>query len=524
MATRNRKSGNGGGGNWDAIIIGSGMGGMTAGAALARAGHRVLLLEQYHTIGGLTHSFSRNGFRWDVGIHYLSSFAPGDRMADLLNWLCDSPIPLEPIGAVYDVLHIGDAEPLELSRPFEAQAMDLKERFPEEHDAIDAWFEAVHEAREEMYTIFKSRAMPRAVGEAMEWWHRRAFKKWCARTTAEVADEITDNEDLKGALFAQWGVHGGQPSKASFAAHALIANSFLESGAWYPVGGANAIAEHMLPTITKAGGEVRTSVRVEGLVMDGDRVIGVETADGETIYANAVVSDIGARETVDQLLPERLRGDAWVNEIRALPSSICHFSLFMGFEGDIEAAGASRANHWLFPNGETDAVWTDAPDSAPPMLFVSFASLKDPEHDPGPKQHHSGEIMVLADWSTVERWGDLPREERGEDYAEFKRAAKQTILKHFRHYLPELADLLVYAELSTPLSTVSVTGHHQGAFYGLDVTPERMRCDALRMKTPVDGLFLGGQDAASPGVPGALWGGLLSAACVDPKVYRHISR
>ncbi|MEM6809819.1 MAG: NAD(P)-binding protein [Pseudomonadota bacterium] len=60
----------------------------------ACAGHRVLLLEHHNTIGGLTQSFSRNGFRWDVGIHYQSSFAPGDRMADLLNGLCDSPIPL----------------------------------------------------------------------------------------------------------------------------------------------------------------------------------------------------------------------------------------------------------------------------------------------------------------------------------------------------------------------------------------------------------------------------------------------
>ena len=89
----------------------------------------------------------------------------------------------------------------------------------------------------------------------------------------------------------------------------------------------------------------------------------------------------------------------------------------------------------------------------------------------------------------------------------------------FKTCFPELAELVVFRELSTPLATAAITGHHQGAFYGLDVTPERTVSDALRARTPIPGLFLAGQDVVSPGIPGALWGGLLSAASVDPKVF-----
>ena len=116
--------------HWDAIVIGSGMGGMTTAAALSKVGQKVLLLEQHQTLGGLTHSFSRDGFTWDVGIHYLSGLAPGDRIRELLDWLSDTPIEFVPLGSIYDVVHIGSAEPLSLSRPYEAQERDLKDRFP----------------------------------------------------------------------------------------------------------------------------------------------------------------------------------------------------------------------------------------------------------------------------------------------------------------------------------------------------------------------------------------------------------
>ena len=290
--------------DWDVIVIGSGMGGMACAAALSKTGRKVLLLEQYHTLGGQTHSFSRNGFRWDAGIHYLCGFAPGEPDRKALDWLCDTPIEFAPIGAIYDYLHIGDAAPLPLSRPYEAQTLDLKERFPEDSEAIDAWFDAVHKARDAIHAVFHTRALPHPFGDLIEWWKHGAIKHWCGRTTAEVAAEITSNTQLTNALVAQWGDHGGRPSLASFAVHALVAHSWLECGAWYPVGGAAVIAEHMLPVLAKAGGEARAGVRVEELLMENGRVTGVHTADGEEIYADAVVSNIGARETVDRLLPD----------------------------------------------------------------------------------------------------------------------------------------------------------------------------------------------------------------------------
>ncbi|MDJ0630021.1 MAG: NAD(P)/FAD-dependent oxidoreductase [Rhodobacter sp.] len=505
---------------WDVIVIGSGMGGMAAAASLSRVGNKVLLLEQHQMLGGLTHSFSRDGFTWDVGMHYLSELAPEDRMREVLDWLSDTPIDFAPLGSVYDHVHIGAAEPLSLSRPYEAQERDLKDRYPDQIEAIEAWTHALHEGREAMLKIFPTRAMPEIAGDLLDWWNRRAIQKWCARTTKEVIDEITDHPELAAVLAAQWGDHGGRPGKASFAVHALIAGAYLPSGSWYPVGGSAAFADHIIPTIAKLGGEARAGVRVEGLLFEGGTVVGVRTDDGTEIRASAVISDIGARETIESLLPGDCGHQDWIDEIRALPASIAHFTMFLGFEGDIEAAGATKANHWFYPTGEADVVWTNAPDEASPCMVVAFGSLKNPAHDPGPRQRHTGQLLVWADWATVAGWADRPAGARGNDYADFKRRAEGTLMAQFEAYFPDLAKLVVYRDLATPLSTVDFTGHRKGAFYGLDVTPERVMCDALRAKTPIPGLFLAGQDVASPGIPGALWGGLLSAASVDPKVMK----
>ena len=112
-------------------------------------------------------------------------------------------------------------------------------------------------------------------------------------------------------------------------------------------------------------------------------------------------------------------------------------------------------------------------------------------------------------------------EERGEDYREFKKKVEDAMFAQFERYFPELAKLVVFREVSTPLSTVTFTGHHHGAFYGLDVTPARVMSDALQAATPIEGLYLAGQDVASPGIQGAMWGGLLAAGSVDPRVLKQ---
>lgn len=503
---------------FDVIVFGSGMGGMTTAAALSRLDHKVLLLEQAQAIGGLTHSFSRNGFSWDVGLHYCGTFGHDQPAGRILDWLSGGTIEFRSVGTIYDTLHFPDGFDIAVGRPAAAYKMELKDRFPDNVAEIDAYFEALLSAEEAAHMVGAERVIPEPFRGAHHWWNRRKIQRWCSRTTDEVIGELISNPKLASVLSAQWGTYGGKPKEASFAFHAIVMGHYLE-GAGYPVGGAAAIARGLVPVIEALGGSVRAGTPVSEILLEDSTAVGVRTSTGEAYRAPVIVSAIGASETVKHLLPKAIRKQDWAREIATYKPSICHFDLFLGFEGDIARHGATRSNHWFYESWNTnDAVWAAADGGPIPMMFVSFSSLKDPSHDPGPLNKHSGDLLVWADWSSVSEISA-----RGaDDWAAFKQGIESRMMDFFTQKFPDLAPLVVYRELGTPLATVSFTGHEQGGIYGIETTPRRMLSDAFNAHTPVPGLFLSGQDVMSPGIAGALAGGMLGAAAIDPRVFQHL--
>ncbi|MDD9944319.1 MAG: NAD(P)/FAD-dependent oxidoreductase [Myxococcales bacterium] len=506
---------------FDVIVIGSGMGGMTTAAALSRFGHRVLLLEQAPSIGGLTHSFSHDGFTWDVGLHYCGMLGHDQEGGRILDWLSGGTIEFRSAGTVYDTLHFPDGFDVPVGRPAEAYKMELKERFPDNTAEIDAYFEAQQAAKNAARLISIERSMPQPDRAEYRRLHSGEIEQWCGRTTSQVISEFISEPKLAAILAARWGTFGGKPKEASFGIHALIMWHYLD-GASYPLGGGAAIAKGLVPVIESAGGSARAATPIDEIVVEGGRAVGVRTSSGEVFRAPVIVSAMGAGGTVKRLLPAELREQAWAAEIRSFKPAISHFELSLGFEGDIARHGARRSNDWFYESWNTDdGIWSI--DGPIPMMFVSFPSLKDPTRDPGPSQRHTGQCMVFTEWSSVAEFAEGGARERPAEWAAFKKRVESKILAHFEAKFPALAPWIVHHELSTPLATVRFTTHEKGGFYGVEPTPRRMLSDALSARTPVPGLFLTGQDILTPGIAGALFSGMLCAAAIEPRVYEKLS-
>jgi all-trans-retinol 13,14-reductase len=504
---------------WDTIVIGSGIGGMTTAAILAKLGERVLLLEQHYVPGGYTHTFRRKGYEWDVGVHIVGETSQRSLPGRLMHHLGNGEIQWEPVGPIYDQFHFPDEDPIPFhSNPHEFKDT-LKSRFPHQSRNIDAYMEEVRHTVKVMRNWYVGRALPGRVGKMFGGFLSRNAVNALQTTVDDALAPILTDDKLRSVVNAQWGYHGSPPSEASWALQALVVRHFAW-GAAYPVGGASTIARGFLRTVAESGGWTRIVADVDQILVEGGRAVGVRMADGEQIRAKRIVSAAGAWTTVTRFLPDEHKQAGWVRRTSGHEASPAHLSLYIGFKGDIAAAGATRQCQWFYDTWSHDnATWDVHPDHdlpRPPILFTSYPSLKDPAHDPGPEQRHTGEIVTFVPWERFQKWQGTRWRSRGEDYEAFKERMAQAMFDVLFEHRPQLRDMVDHYELSTPLSTDLFAKPYKGAIYGLAGTPDRFANPWLRPQSPIPGLFLSGSDVATCGVVGAMMGGAICGLAMEP--------
>lgn len=502
---------------WDAVVIGSGAGGMTTAAMLAKLGRKVLVLEQHYVPGGFTHTFRRPGYEWDVGVHAVGEVTRHSLPGRLLAHLTDNRLQWASLGPVYDEFHWPD---LRIDYPDNPSVFrdNLIAAFPDDVDAIDDYLRSIREVAGAMKGYYLARVLGHRAGQVAERLFAREARRQLLRRTADVLDELTDDPRLRATFVSQWGYYGSPPSRSSFAMQALVVKHF-QWGGYYPVGGSSRIARELLGTVAAAGGWTRIKADVREILIEEGQAVGVRLASGEEIRASKVISAAGVLATVTRMLPDDVDA-SWVHDVESLKPAAAHVCLYMGFKGDIRSAGASGANKWFYQTYDTEAQWWDVSaeqETLPeaPCLYVSFPSLKDPEHDPGPEQRHTGEVVTFVPWESFEPWRERRWKRRGAEYDAFKDRMKARIIAQLGEKMPELIGMLDYAELSTPLSTDHFVRPVAGSIYGLEPTPERFENPWLRPRSPIPGLFFSGSEVATVGVVGAMMGGALAGVAAD---------
>ena len=506
--------------HWDYIVIGTGMGGMTTAALLAKLGKRVLMLEQHYVPGGFTHAFKRKAWEWDVGVHAVGEVTEHSFTGRLLSQLTDSRLEWASLGKVYDEFHYPDDFRIDFPDNPEDFRSNLLAAFPKEGEAIDRYLKYVREVSGAMKGYYLARTAPGGVaGKVAQSILGRKAKSILTRRTKDVIDQLTDDPKLRAVMAAQWGYYGAPPSRSSFAIQALVVKHFLWGG-YYPVGGSKRIAVELLRTVAQAGGWTAIRSAVDEIVVERDRAVGVRLDDGRFISADRVISAAGVGATVRNLLPETHRQSDWSKKLEALAPGPAHVCLYIGFEGDIRQAGASAANKWFYNTWDAESeawrVGADGPLPDADCLYCSFPSLKDPEHDPGERLLHTGEVVTFVPWEDFKPWLDSRWQRRPEAYAAFKNKIETKLLEQFLERMPKLRPLVKHVELSTPLSTDHFCRPVHGSIYGLEPTPERFENPDLRPRAKIENLYFSGSEVATVGVIGAMMGGVLAATAAEP--------
>ena len=269
-------------GSFDAIVIGSGIGGLAAAAGLARyGGKRVLVLERHYRIGGYTHTFARPGYEWDIGVHYIGQLGPGDLMKALFDRLTDGSLCFAPLPEVYDRVYLGErAYDFLTGRARFIEKMTSY--FPAEADAIVRYLDLCADVARVARLHYLDKAFPPAELSVKGTALRKRFSDAASRTTLEVLRSLTANEELIAVLTGQNGDYGLAPGRSSFAVHAATVIHYLE-GAYYPVGGSSVLAKAFAPVIEHAGGVLCHSAEVAGVIIEQGRAVGVRLATGEEL-------------------------------------------------------------------------------------------------------------------------------------------------------------------------------------------------------------------------------------------------
>ncbi|XP_038836493.1 all-trans-retinol 13,14-reductase-like [Salvelinus namaycush] len=520
----------------DAIVIGSGIGGLGLAVLLAKVGKRVLVLEQHDRAGGCCHTFTEKGFEFDVGIHYIGNLLEHKPFRCMLDQLTNGQLQWEPLDNPFDQVVLGPPENRRIYPIYSGRNRfpdELKKFFPGEEAAIDEYMRLVKKAGRNVWFLCLLKLVPVPLAKFLVYTglanRLSFFFRMASRSVTEVVNGLTENNDLRAVFSYVFGTYGNMPKDASFSMHSLLVCHYL-TGAWYPIGGASEIAYHMIPIIEKAGGAVLVRAPVNRILFDDNKeAIGVSVMKGQEeihVHAPMVISNAGIFNTYQQLLPKELQAmPAIQKQLGMMKHGEGGLSIFLGLTGTKEDLGLKADNYWIFTEHNMDELVVtylkgNREESAKsvPLLFVASPSAKDPTWEERSPGKSTLSLVSFANYEWFEEWKDDKATNRGTDYKELKQLFCDSILEVVMSVFPKITrDKVEFIEAGTPITNTHYIGAPKGEIYGADHGTARFSAECsvtVRPQTPLKNLYLTGQDVFVCGFAGALAGALTCGSVI----------
>ena len=495
--------------SYDAIIIGSGAGGLTAAVALAQAGKKVIVLEQHDRPGGWTHSFTLEGYRFSPGVHYIGSLNEGGGLRRIYDGLGVSQdltfVELNPDG--YDHIFIGEKR-FDFPKGKENLIERLKEHFPHEAKGIDSYFADLTSMIEGLRHLGNLSQPLKTISGAAN------TLKWARATGKDFLDAHLTDPVLKGVLSGQAGDHGLPPSQVSAFMHAGITHHYLDGG-FYPLGGAFTLPRAFVRALKRSGGEIRLQCIVKRILVEGKKVTGVELDSGEEIRAGVVISNADPEVTFGQLIGREKLSPRLKRKVDSVRYSTSCLSLFFATDMDLRAEGLDSGNMWYYDHADVDRIYSDGltdavlNDETPPGMFLTTTTLKDPSKMHS--GHHTCESFAFVGYEAFEKWANSKYGSRPADYEAMKEDLAWRMVRGLEKRIPGLSKHITFYSLGTPLTNEHYLNATRGNLYGIDKRPSQIGPWAFSPRTEFDGLYLCGASTLSHGVAGVTQSGIDAA-------------
>ncbi|WP_273854155.1 phytoene desaturase family protein [Guptibacillus spartinae] len=493
MARRPKKS------EYDVIVIGAGMGGLSAATFLAQEGYSVLVLERHYRAGGYAHSFRRKKFTFDSAVRIAAGAKDGGLLDELLEkaGVADEMdfIKLDDIYTAY----YPDRK-IEVSRTVDGLIQAYCEQFPHESENIKA---LVHE----MEQLYEVTLMLLHSGDPMKVLSNPYMLKYRNKTFHELTSSFLQDPKAIYSFSALWAYYGTPPTQggAMFFAYAIM--SYFKEDIYYSKGSFQKLADVFVKRIQSLDGEVCLRNEVLKIEVEEKRVKGVHLQTGEYVEAPMVVCNGDFLKMVHNLVGEENFPVRYNKRIAKLKPSISAFEVFLGVDLPLEQYNLSHET-FIYNDYNYDQFMdkhnrlNELGPEGLSGLAISTPTLADPSLAPEGK--HTAVLTTLVPYNIEGGW------------KEQKDAYQDRLIKMAERAIPNLRDHIEHVESGTPLTMEHYTNNSYGSIYGWEQNNNQMT-GKPQHETPIKGLYISGQ-WTDPG------GGVVSVILSGYKLWKKIEK
>ena len=503
--------------HYDAIVIGSGLGGLTAAAVCAKRGKRVLVLERQPAFGGAAKVFTHGSLSIEASLHELDGLDPDDAKVDLLRelgvWERIQPVD---VGALYEVRSPLLGAPFVMPKGFDAARRAMLERFPASARGIERYFDTIRELQQ----AFRSVDRPHELG----WWlhhgievaaHFLPVVRNARHSVATFFDAaLGTDEAAKLALAANLCYYDNDPARLWFLFFAMAQASYLTGGGHYLKGGSRSLTDALLAVIREAGGEARAQRDVTGILLDdAGRANGVahRARDGSTEIVHApLVFGNAAPHALADMLPGSAR-EAFAESYAHRPLSTSLFCISLGMRRRPSEFGVRSYSTFLYPDWMTSLrqirdclplLGTNPGSRMPQIVVVDYSMLETGLNPTGPY------LCSLTGLDQVENWAELS----DEAYRARQQHWMEALIGAVDREFPGFAGAVAQREMATALTMQRELHTPGGALYGFaPAVPPHGAPRFPSARTTVPGLWLASAFVFGGGFSGAMMSGAVAA-------------